>query len=158
MTVVLISSFYAWNLSSQMQISADQSQFCCILLVKIKRNTEFKIAESKGKLKQHFKKRPNIYIFVYLPYFDHITICIFLVWVEGCVWFVWNVVCECCESFRLGTSECLYVFCPLFCVIHLLLSHPNMKVLLLLIINKFSIFLVFQYIVLYVMEHRWLVN
>ena len=25
-------------------------------LVKIKRNTEYKIAESKGKLRQHFKK------------------------------------------------------------------------------------------------------
>ena len=91
--------------------------------VKIKRNIEYKIAESKGKLRQHLRngplilKRPNIYIFVYLPYFDHITICTFLVWVENCVWFVWNVVYECCESFRLGASEYLYVFCPLFRVV-----------------------------------------
>ena len=45
-------------------------------LVKIKRKTEYNIAESKGKLRQHFKKwtlnlgPPNfsVLFFVYLPY------------------------------------------------------------------------------------------
>ena len=56
MTIVLISSFYAWNF---IFIDANFSKPTPILLqvlVKIKRNTEYKIAESKGKLRQHFKK------------------------------------------------------------------------------------------------------
>ena len=36
---------------------------------------------------------------------------------ELCVVCVECCVCECCESFRLGASECLYVFCPLFCMV-----------------------------------------
>ena len=58
MTIVLMSSFYAWNfVFIDANFSKPTPNFVAFLnLVKIKRNTEYKIAESKGKLRQHFKK------------------------------------------------------------------------------------------------------
>ena len=83
-------------------------------LVRIKRNTEYKIAENNGKLRQHFKKwtlnlEASNFSGLFLFICPHITIPTFLICVqtgELCV----SVV----RAFLLGASACLSlssVFC-----------------------------------------------
>ena len=58
MTVVSISSFLCLRFYlHRCKFKQANPNFVAFLkLVKIKRNTEYKIAESNGKLRQHFKK------------------------------------------------------------------------------------------------------
>ena len=89
----------------------------CLNLVEIKRNIEYEIAESKGKLRQNFEKW-TLNLLIFLFYF-----CLFALHRSYHHSFIfnlcedWGVVCECCESISVG-CECMFVFvfCPLFCL------------------------------------------
>ena len=85
MTIVLIFSFLClkFHLHSKFQ-QTNPNLVEFLNLVKTKRNTEYKIAESKGKLKQHFKKwildlaLEASYFFVFFVFFLFLFLCLFI--------------------------------------------------------------------------------
>ena len=87
-------------------------------LVKIKRNTEYKMTESKGKLRRILRNGPLI---LRHPNFSVLFFCLFALHRSYHHSYIFNLCGELCVSvvraFLLSASACfVFVFCPLFCL------------------------------------------